>query len=157
VKPGGDAASAAITLDIGDDVGLRDTPTALPLACGSPCVLERGDIIAARLALTSLRVRGVAFDVLGDGSRLPPGGLPFEFTLAPPSDVVTTLNASIERFQPVRWTLDAHFELAPGFLDALDFVDMNSDDTFEQAQLDDVAVAIAADSVLDVNFTGVTE
>ncbi len=151
---GGDAASAAVTLDIGAEVGLRDTPTALPLACGSPCVLERGDIIAARLAMTSVHVRGIAFDVLGEGGRLPPGGLSFDIVLEPPADVVATTSASIERFQPVQWTLDARFDLAPGFLDAIDFVDTNSDDTFEEAQLDDAATAAAADSVLDVTFIG---
>lgn len=146
-EAGASTSGFSLAFDVGTQTALREEPTSLPVDCEEPCVLERGDVVRARLFVDEVHVRGLVFDLLDQG-RVPAGGRAVEFSITPRAPVSAPASARIERFEPVDWTVAASFALTPSLLDPIDF-----EDGVEARALEEAGVEVTAASTLTVSLT----
>lgn len=113
---------------------LTSTPSPLTLsACTDGCLLERGTIDEVSLELTSLRLRGRAFDLRpNEDARLPTEGLPFVLHLDVPVAPSALAEISLDGSEPSEIGLEVAYALPAELFDEV---------LFEELPLDEEGVA----------------
>jgi hypothetical protein len=149
---GGGADAPATVLDLHAALPLTETATSVEVPCDDDvCQLARGPVVAAELVLEEVHLSGTAFDAL-PSARVGDAGVPFDVHLTDIPALSAALDAEAERFQPLRFRLDASFGLAETLLDPVHF---DREEPFDDETREKIGALVAGQSLFSANIAGV--
>lgn len=96
---GTESSAESLLLAATGEVPLRPTPEAMAFAaCGADCDLEAGELVAGRVTLRDVTLRGRVVDLAPpDARRLPAEGVAFDITIPVRAELVATGNAVLNK------------------------------------------------------------